>query len=389
MVIRGPHLVTVGNRVEGPLHELGNVAILPGLVNAHTHLELSDADGPLGTPGMDLVDWLRAVMAHRREAGPAKRSPVGDGLRQSVTLGTTTLCDIAQSGWTPSLLEDAGCHTLVLLELIAPARPRIGPALEAARRHLESPGHVGFLGSWQPGLGPHAPYSVHPELLESVVTLAAERRAPIAFHLAESREEIELLHAGTGPFVSFLKERNAWQPGLIIPGSQPLDYLHVLARAPRVLVIHGNYLAAEEIAFLADRRDRMAVVYCPRTHAFFGHSRHPLPQLLAAGATVALGTDSRASAPDLSILAEMRLVAERFPEIPLPEVTRLGTLAGAEALGLANRSGSLEPGKDADLTVVALPSAEAADPHQLLFHSPEPVLATWRHGVEVSRVRIC
>ncbi len=153
-----------------------------------------------------------------------------------------------------------------------------------------------------------------------------------------------------------------------------------LAQAQRALVVHGNYLDDEEIAFVAEHRDRLTVVYCPRTHAFFGHPRHPLPKLLTAGAAVAIGTDSRASNPDLSLLAELRLVAAKFAEISPAKVLELGTLGGARALGSGDESGSLEQGKFADLAVVALPVGPDHDPYRLLFGSRLPVVGTMFRG---------
>ena len=121
------------------------------------------------------------------------------------------------------------------------------------------------------GLSPHAPYSVHPDLLAAVVELSNRHKIPVAMHLAESPEELELLRHGRGPLRSFLEELGAWDATAVTPGSRPLDYLRLLARAHRALVIHGNFLDDEEIAFLA-AADRMSVVYCPRTHDWFAPS---------------------------------------------------------------------------------------------------------------------
>jgi cytosine/adenosine deaminase-related metal-dependent hydrolase len=222
---------------------------------------------------------------------------------------------------------------------------------------------------------------VHPELFAGLVSLAAAAGAPIAFHLAESPEELQLLAAGGGPFRDLLESLGPWSPTAIPLGTRPMDYLRRLADARvRALVIHGNYLDPEEIALLAHARERMSVVYCPRTHAYFGHARHPLPRLLEAGAKVAVGTDSRASNPDLSVLEELRLVAREFPELPPETVLALGTLRGAEALGQADRIGSLVPGKFADLAIVALPDRDARDPHELLFDSSLPVFKIMFRG---------
>lgn len=362
------------------VEDLGNVAILPGLVNAHTHLEFSDLTSPIGEPRMGLVAWIRRVIAYRREAMPVGGGAVAMGLQQSVRLGTTTLAEIAQPGWPAQALDKPACEATVLMELIAPRVERVAAAIELARQHLTAAAGQTL---WRPGLSPHAPYSAHPELLRQVVALSATHHVPVAFHLAESHEEMELLETGGGPFEDLLVSLGAWDPTAFWPGMTSLDYLHILARAERALVIHGNYLGDDEIAMLAENRDRMAVVYCPRTHAWFGHKPYPLEKLLAAGALVALGTDSRASSPDLSLLAEMRTVAQRHPAVRRDAVLQLGTRGGARALG-RERIGSLEPGHWANLAVVALPERDAADPHDLLFDSNRPVLRTYVRGTLVS-----
>ncbi|HEY5311954.1 MAG TPA: amidohydrolase family protein, partial [Pirellulales bacterium] len=135
-----------------------------------------------------------------------------------------------------------------------------------------------------------------------------------------------------------------------------------------------------EIEWLAQHRARMAVVYCPRTHAFFSHPPHPLPKLLQAGARVALGTDGRSSNPDLSLLAELRFAARRFAGIAPQQLVRMATLDGAAALGLDDRTGSLEAGKDANLACVRVQPGSSADPHEALLVGDEPVVATMFRG---------
>jgi cytosine/adenosine deaminase-related metal-dependent hydrolase len=230
------------------------------------------------------------------------------------------------------------------------------------------------------GLAPHAPYSVHPQLLRQVVRLAQAAQCPLAFHLAESREELELLATGRGPFREMLRKLGVWEEQLFPGQRRPLDYLRELAAAPRTLVIHGNYLRGDEIRFLAQRADRMSLVYCPRTHAFFRHAPYPLAKLLDRGVAMALGTDSRASSPDLSILAEMRFLARQYPEIARPTILRLGTLGGAQALGVDRSVGTLEPGKLAHLAIVALADRDAEDPYDLLFDGDAPVIGRWWRG---------
>ena len=414
ITIDGPRIVALGRKCgDGEVLDLGNAAILPGLVNAHAHLDCSDVTSPLGNPGIDFVDWIRLVIDYRRtlaaensendvpgnSRGPTARGsdPILHGLQETLRHGVTTLGEIAQPGW--HLSKKPSVNLTVFQELIAPTPDRIPAALESAKAHLHTftPSHLhtftpSHLPTFPPshlhtfpsaGLSPHAPFSVHPELLTALISLSATEKVPLAMHLAESREEIELLRHGSGPMRKFLEELGAWDATAMRPGTRPLDYLRRLASAHRALVIHGNYLDDEEIAFLGGKSDRMSVVYCPRTHDWFDRGEYPLQKMLSAGVAVALGTDGRGSSPDLSLLAEMRFAARRHPTVGLDRILRMGTLGGAKALGQQQHVGSLEPDKQADLTIVALPDRDAADPHELLFDSEQPVIACYFRGNQI------
>jgi cytosine/adenosine deaminase-related metal-dependent hydrolase len=152
-----------------------------------------------------------------------------------------------------------------------------------------------------------------------------------------------------------------------------LDYLKLLAGADRSLIIHGNYLDRDEIAYVSRQRERMSVIYCPRTHAYFGHDRYPLREMLNAAVNVALGTDSRASNPDLNMLSELRFAAGRHEDISRETLLRLATINAARALGMSRTHGSLTPGKQADIIVVPVAPNDSADPHELLFESASGV----------------
>jgi cytosine/adenosine deaminase-related metal-dependent hydrolase len=229
------------------------------------------------------------------------------------------------------------------------------------------------------GLSPHAPYSVHPDLYRELIQLAVDHSAPVAVHLAETQAELELLASGAGPLVELLRNFGAWRSDAIPRGSRTLDYLQPLADVSRGLVVHGNYLSDADIDFLAEHKN-LTVVYCPRTHAYFGHAAHPWRRLLARGVNVAIGTDSRASNPDLSLWHELRFLVEQFPDADRREILELGTQRGARALGLDAEVGTLTPGKSADLAVVALPAKEAADPAALLFDARSRVTAALAAG---------
>jgi aminodeoxyfutalosine deaminase len=409
ITIDAERIVAVGKRpCEGEVCDLGNVAILPGLVNAHAHLDFSDLTAPLGEPGISLPDWIRRTIDYRRNASRPTVSAaqrVALGLDESVRCGVTTIGEIAQPDWPGDEMFASPLSGIVFQELIAPTAARVPSALEMARSHLQknsreltapgglasddrellAPGYWTKAPRWQLGLCPHAPYTVHPDLLSTVLALSTDRQVPVAMHLAESREELELLRLGTGPLRVMLEEMGAWDGDLFQPGARPTDYLRRLAAAHRALVVHGNYLDDEEIAFLGANSARMATVYCPRSHNWFAHQPYPLEKMLAAGATVALGTDGRGSSPDLSLLAEMRFAARRHPAVGGERILQMGTILGARSLGWEDRIGSLAPGKQADLAIVALPNRDAADPYELLFDSKEPVVACYCRGKPIRR----
>ncbi|MGH7140682.1 MAG: amidohydrolase family protein, partial [Pirellulales bacterium] len=274
------------------------------------------------------------------------------------------LADVTTTPWNEEQCR-MPVQTTIFQETIGLRRELIAGRLAAAKDYLNT-----TTTNCRLGLSPHAPYSVHPELFNGLVALAASAHVPLAFHLAETLEERELLATGGGPFRELLIELDAWEEAAIPRGTRPFDYLRRLADSRvRSLIIHGNYLDDDEIALLATNAARMTVVYCPRTHAFFGHPRHPLPRLLAAGAKVALGTDSRASNPDLNLFRELQHVAENFSDIPPAVVLELATLRPARALGLDHLLGAIEPGKAAVLATVPLPDEESPDPHEILFAS--------------------
>jgi len=216
-------------------------------------------------------------------------------------------------------------------------------------------------------------------LVGKLVGLARDHDMPVAMHLAESAEELDLLSTASGPFRDLLEARSMWDAAAIAPGSRPLDYLKLLARAPLSLVIHGNYLAHDEHKFLADHADRMTLVFCPRTHAYFEHPRYPLGELLAAGVRVALGTDSRASNPDLNVLSEIRQVARTHPSVRPETILEMATLNGASALGCAEQYGSISRGKFANLVAVPAPNGWL---NELLFGDTAPS-AIWLKGREI------
>lgn len=340
-----------------PIEDLGDVVLLPGLVNAHTHLEFSDLSAPLGKPGTPLPDWIRQVIAARKRDSRSAQANVNAGLSESLRHGVAALGDIATAAAKAQTESPA---TVSFQEVIGFSAGRIDSAASEVLDRVEL--------SDGPGISPHAPYTVHPQLLKRLVDEAVKRALPVAMHLAESREELQLLADGSGSFRDLLEERSMWDADAIPLGTKPLDYLQVLRSATRAVVVHGNYLSDDEIDFLVGHRERMSLVYCPRTHEYFGHDFYPLRKMLDAGVHLALGTDSRASSPDLSLLAEMRTAYCRHELDPVAAV-RLGTLAGAECLGLQHLCGSIVSGKRADLLALPCPGD---DPYAFLDTDSDP-----------------
>ena len=250
--ISGPQVAGVSHRSgDVPTFELGNAAILPAFVNAHTHLEFSHLRTPLGRHGMPFTDWIRTVIAHRtqRERFVSERSvSIDEGLEESLGWGVAALGEIATPGWKREPLLGTSAAGTIFLELIGLSTSRIEEMTDRAERHIDAGGHR--IAHWQTGLSPHAPYTAHRELVADAARLSAAHAIPLAMHVAESREELQLLRDGNGPLRDLLMERDVWQPAAIPPGSRPLDYLEILATAHRSLVVHGNYLDDEEIRTL-------------------------------------------------------------------------------------------------------------------------------------------
>lgn len=369
----------VGERVtpRGPIEELAGCVLLPGLINAHAHLEFSALERPLGEPGMGLVEWIREVIAWRTQRKRSVEAAIERGLRDSLAGGVTTIGEIATAS-AAAYACDPSPRLALLHEVIGFSKGRVDSVAADLRQRLKA---APPRQSVAVGISPHAPYTVHPELLRRLVAASRAQNCPVAMHLAESPAELELLAHGTGPFQELLAERSMWDEAAIPRDSTTADYLRVLSEAPRALVVHGNYLSKSEIEFL--RRQRaMSVVYCPRTHAYFQHPRYPLAEMLAADVRVVLGTDGRASSPDLSLLAELQWVAGQFPEIAGERILRMGTLDSAEALGLAAQLGSLVVGKQADLVAIAVEDL-SVDPYAAVLKESARAVATWISGRRV------
>jgi cytosine/adenosine deaminase-related metal-dependent hydrolase len=364
----------------GPVHDLGDAIILPGLVNAHTHLEFSDLDRPLPAGG-GLPAWIERVVAMRRSRAASGTdeaarlaAAIASGLKQSSAAGVTAIGEIATAAHP--MAGQAGPLVRVFRETLGLSSVTMHAARSSLRRDLDRMSAEGTCI----GISPHAPYSVAESLGREVVGEAVRRRLPVMMHLAESREEAELLATGGGAFRTLLEQLGAWQPDSP-PRLLPLaDWITLLAKAPRGVVVHGTFLPEDQAALsrLARHRDRLCVVVCPRTTLALSGRLPPVEAFRAAGIRVAIGTDSRASNPDLSVLAECRALVEGGVVSPR-DALAMATQHGAWALGFERRCGILSPGRSADLAILR-PSSRHADPSEAVLDPATQIAATFRRG---------
>jgi cytosine/adenosine deaminase-related metal-dependent hydrolase len=367
----------------GTILDLGDAIVLPGLVNAHTHLEFSDLAEPFPAAG-GLPAWIGRIVAARRAraGGPdagvegTTAAAIRRGLAESAAAGVTTIGEIATSV-LPAAYAGPGPRVRVFREGLG-LRPA---ATDAMPRAFAADLDRLIAAGLAAGVSPHAPYSVAAPLGRRLLDEARRRRLPVAMHLLESEAESELLAGGGGPFRRLLEDLGAWDPEappVLLPAA---DWIGRLAAARRGIVVHATHIARDPAALarLARHRDRLAVVVCPRTTQAISGMLPPLETLRAAGIRVALGTDSRASNPDLSVLAECRTLVAAGLAAP-QEALRMATVDAAWALGFDRQAGRLAPGRPADLVVLRPAAALPRDPFATALDPATTIAATLRRG---------
>ncbi len=347
-------------------------AVLPGLVNAHTHLELTALRGR--APEDDFFEWIQHVrrLKDSVDAAAYRRAAV-EGLREAWRHGTTTVADTGTSGAAAHAIAELGGRGIYYHEVIAPDPAGADVALDALTAFLDGvPSATGL----RCGVSPHAPYTVSPGLIQRAVALARDAGVPLAMHIAESPAESSFVTAHTGPFAEDWRAR-----GLPLPPQcrSPVTYLETLGvLGSDLLAIHAAQVDREDIAAL--RRAGAAVAVCPRSNRRHGHGDPPLAALLRAGLRVGLGSDSVASVGTMDLLAEARAARELTgmgPEAALG----LATLGGAAVLHMEHEIGSLEAGKWADLCVFrGLAEAGAELAEAVLDAGPGAIAATYVAG---------
>ena len=386
IVAVGPRDRVLADHPGATVEDLGAAALMPALVNAHTHLEYA-AYGGFGD-GLPFADWLADHIARRPRQAPGDvEAQAALGALLCLQSGVGTIGDASYAGASLAAATEAGLRGTVHLEGFGgpDADPAAVAAALAGRLDALAPAATGLV---RLGVSPHSPYTAAPAVFAALVALARERGMTAMAHVAESAAELEAVADGTGPIADAL----AALTRIEATGRHPVDLLDAAGLlGPGLVLVHAVQLDAEQA-----RRVGAAgapVVHCPRSNALLGCGIAPVRALADAGAVLAIGTDSPASAGDFDLWAELRAAVQlararegRADALTAAEALRMATLGGARALGLEGAVGALAPGLRADLVAVDLADA-AFDPVEdpavavLMAGSPERVLLTIVDGV--------
>jgi len=368
VVVHEGRIATVGRRKDVvrahpgvEVRDLGDAAIVPGLINAHTHLELSHLHDPAAQP-TTFMTWLQDLVGRRGEATEeAVMSAATAAVETMVSRGTVAVGDVGNGVVAGRVLARSPLRGILFHELYGFRAAEAESILDRAAARLDAiesdPAVAGARGRLIAVLTPHAAHTTSGPLLKALGGRATASNEVLSIHVAESDEEMQLLRDGTGPFKDFLIERGAWDPAWKAPGLTPVEYLDRLGvLTPRTLAVHCVHLDHQDLSRLQARG--LTVVTCPRSNQRLGVGKAPVGKLLASGIPVALGTDSLASSPEVDVFNEIAALRQEHPGLAPAAALRIATLNGARALGLAKDLGTIETGKLAALAVIAL-----ADPN--------------------------
>ena len=357
--------------------DLGRVSIMPALVNAHTHLELSHLRAAI-PPSDNFLGWIGGMMAARRNYSDPGDARILEGVRAGIAearaSGTGLLGDISNTLVTVPLLRQEGMAARVFYELL-----RFNPTdAQAMARDARAKADAATSedGMVRVSLAPHAPYSVAPSLFAAIrADLDAHPGHVSSVHLGESVEEVEFIKRGSGPWRTVLQHLNVWTDAWQAPGTSPVEYLDGLGFLDgRVLAVHGVQFAGTDLDRLRTRG--VTLVSCPRSNRYVGVGSPPLEAFYATKVHVAFGTDSLASVEDLNLFSELAEARRLAPRVPARTLLESATRRGADALGFGSEFGTIEPRKRAELIAVRTP-AGVDDVEEYLVSGITPSDVSW------------
>jgi cytosine/adenosine deaminase-related metal-dependent hydrolase len=323
--------------------------VLPGLVNAHTHLELSEF--ACGNPPASFVEWIERLVPRGQATlqsiheSVARSIPIG--VAQCLKFGVTCVGDVSRHCTVSRSLLSGGALRVVSygeVQAMAQRRGLLEERIGIATDRTFASDRLRI------GLSPHAPYSVELDGYRRCVEVARSGGMPLATHLAETPHEEAFLDNHSGPFRGLWQTLQAWDEDVPTFRGGPVRFAQAvgLLDSPTLLA-HVNYSDDDELRLLA--AGKASVVYCPRTHAYFGHPPHRWRDMLRMGINVAVGTDSCASSPDLNLVEELRLLHRVAPQVPADELWQMATTRAAHAIQMSDSLGSITAEKSADFTV--------------------------------------
>jgi cytosine/adenosine deaminase-related metal-dependent hydrolase len=362
-------ITSVDDRSIGHAVDLGDVAILPGLVNAHTHLELSWMRGRLPPLG-SMPAWAASLIQLRRGLPGDPAEPIVDAIAEARASGTCLVGDVTNTLASHDMLADSDLSAAIFRELIGFNAADPQAVVDAAVSQIDDLTPIAWL---RPAIVPHAPYSVSPALFAAIQRRAADR--PISIHLGESDAEVQFLRDGSGAWRTLLQSIQAWNPTWTPPGCGPVEYIDRLGLLNEHLIaVHGVQFTADDLSRLAARR--ATVVTCPRSNCWTGAGVPPVERFYGSGVRVAVGTDSLASVDDLNLFAEIAEMRRLAPSVPARAILASATQAGADALGFGSELGTLTAGKRAQIIAVTVP-AGTADVEEYLLSGIQPADIRW------------
>ncbi len=366
----------------GEGRDLGDVIVLPAPVNAHTHLDFSWAAGAVPRQS-SFVPWVRAVLALQPPAPAAAARAAQEAAGTLAAQGVRLVGDHSRSLGALEALRAAGIGGSAWVELLGLPEQRAEALWEHAESLLAKAGLLHDPGAEPaesadriPVIGAATPHGPH-TLSRALIDRCADQPAASSIHLAESRDEVEILMSGRGAFRTLHEERGGWDGSFEIPECSPVTYLsgrHLLR--PDLVAAHVVHLSAEDRELLAAAG--VTAVLCPRSNAWTGAGTADLPALLDSGIVCALGTDSLASNEDLQMGAELAAARARWPSVAPAILLEMATAAGAWALGWRDPDtapGRITPGRPAHLALVRIPpgAPAGADPYRIVCGDWGPV----------------
>jgi cytosine/adenosine deaminase-related metal-dependent hydrolase len=355
--------------------DLGDSAIVPGFVNTHAHLELTHLHKSIDGNG-NFTDWIRQLVDKKKGWSESEYAlSVRDGIESSLKSGTTTIVDITRNGIALSELLTSKIRKLLFFEIIDFNPDTAEDTINIFKELITGINPDDLLSI---GIFPHAPYTVSDKLYRICKSVSDKFDIIIATHIAETKDEVEFLAGGTGHFVSLLNDFNMlknWKP----PRLSPINYLNNIGFLENgCILIHCNYLSEDEIDLI--EKTKSNVVFCPRSHEYFGHEDHPFFILKNRDINIALGTDSLASNDTLSILDEMKFIRNHYQDIKPQNILCMGTIAGAAALKKDDCIGRLDPGYYADIAVIEFVNSEVSNVYDGIFSQDSECILTMVSG---------